>query len=229
MAADANGTASPTGDAPEARTADTPSDETKPPADNQTSQQPAPPAKDSHLAQWVAIGVALLATATAIVSALISAHTSDSTSHMQSHSAAVLAQRQELRDAYAKLAADANDVEGYAFELVDFIRRYPDASSEQIAPPLEKYNEAQAEYQRQIATVEIVDSPDVQAAAIQLVHAINEVQILVYVFRDGVNHGNLTTVLGRLPEYDKKFKDADDRVLDFAKAARKELNNLGYG
>jgi len=225
MTDDASGPEPLTADASAVEAASAPSsDETKPPKNEQE-----PPAKESHLGQWIAVVAALIAAAAAITSALVSAHTSVSTVRSQSHASAVLAERQEKREAYANYYNSLYDLNNVEYQAENIISMYKPADLTALNAKIDLFNEKGPAWQHQDGVVLLIASTDVDITRSKLFIVHGAIQKILYTFRDAANENRFNTVVAQIAELNNKQTEAFNLSIQFAQAAKKDLNDLGYG
>jgi hypothetical protein len=199
------------------------------PQSEMKGQEP-PAKKDSRLAQWIAVIAAIIAAVSAVASALVSAHTSVSTTHLQAHASAVLAERQERRDGYAKFLSDVEDLDNKEWQIADVIRRYGGSLDPAILQKLnDQYTASYGEYSRQDDIIGLIDSPGVDAVASKLADQELQVHDVAVALVLAAAGGKTASILVSLPEFDKYYGAIDATVGEFEKASINDLKDLGYG
>jgi hypothetical protein len=201
-----------------------PNDETKPPNNEQE-----PPAKESHLGQWIAVVAAVIAAAAAITSAAVNAHTSASTAHSQSHASAVLAERQEKREAYANYYNSLDDLDGVEYQAKNMISNYKPEDLAAFNAKIGEFNDKFIGWVHLDGVIQLLDSPDVDITRSKLIDAHNAIHDILYTFADAANENRFNTMVPQIADLNNKQNEASNLNTEFGYAAKKDLDNLGYG
>jgi hypothetical protein len=203
-------------------------DETKPPNNEQE-----PPAKESRPNQWMAVIAAfiaaVIAAAAAITSAIVSAHTSDSTMRSQSHASAVLAARQEKREAYANYLNSLYDLDVVETDAISIISHYNPEDLPALNAKIGQFNDKFDNWTHLDGVALLIGSTDVQTNRSKLIDVHNAISYLLFTVQQAANENAFNTVVPQIADLKNKENEADNLQSEFGRVAKNDLDNLGYG
>jgi hypothetical protein len=199
-----------------------PNDETKPPSNDQE-----PPAKQSQLGKWIAVVAALIAAASAITSALVSAHSSVSTEH--SHASAVLAERKEKNETYAKYYNSLDDLDTAEEDAADIISNYKPENLTELTAKFNEYKDKYIALLHLDGNIYLIESTEVRNTTNKLLDVHNAINDLLLTIQDAANKDTLNTADPQIADLRNKIDEAYNLNKEFGEFARKDLDNLGYG
>jgi hypothetical protein len=192
-------------------------------------------AQQSRLTQWIAVIAASIAALSAFGSALVAAHTAVYTARSQAHAAAVLSQRQERRDAYAKFATDVVELNVKETLIADWFTDYF-SGQPKLKGPVQWLQQTSDDYvndmdafDQQVDIVSLVSSPAVDAAALKIRDKQLKLAGLVQVFVLAARANDIASTHPRLAEFNASITDIENDLKNFKQTAKADLDSLGYG
>jgi hypothetical protein len=165
----------------------------------------------------------------------VAAHTAVYTTRAQAHAAAVLSQRQERRDAYAKFATDIVELDVKEIVLADWLTEYFSGQDKSRVSPQwvqqtsDQYINDMDAFDQQVDIVSLVSSPAVDTEAMKIREKQLKLAGLVQVFVLAARANEVESTRARLAELNADIADVESELKVFKKAAKADLDSLGYG
>ncbi|WP_131809767.1 hypothetical protein [Mycolicibacterium fortuitum] len=196
------------------------------------SAQQTTPAKESRVGHWIAVFAAIVAAAAAIYSSILAARTAESTTRAQSHSDAVQAERQEKREAYGNYLHAVMGLDRVSFAINEVLQNAEiDTTRLRTVIDDPAYKEAWDNLLASEGAISLVDSPEVEEARLALVSSANTIGNLIDLhIKPATENPSASVILRRLSnEYYGDFAGFRNGITAFEKAAKLDLDSLGYG
>jgi hypothetical protein len=150
---------------------------------------------------------------------------------MQSHAAAVLAERVERKETYAKYRKGLDDLLSQEFMVGNIFKGFkntPDVS-EELRTQVKNFNDRWDEWSRLEDDLALVGSPDVIAVDSQVINTVNRTQSLLYGIRDALLGSGPRTAVNNISAFNDAVEKANNLSIKFLQVAKKDLETLGYG
>jgi hypothetical protein len=173
--------------------------------------------------------IAVIAAVTGIVGAGVGGYFATGAAATHTRTAAVLAERQERKDAYSLYFTSLDDLNDIVYDLGNLVRVYKPADNEHILAKIAERDNAWNEWARLDDAMLLISSPEVEKAS----HKVNDAEYVIHglidTFQTSMREGKPDEILNRMPEYDRGYEAAHNTEGAFFEAARNDLAGLGYG
>jgi hypothetical protein len=145
----------------------------------------------------------------------------------QSHAAAVLAERQELKETYANYLTGLGDLGETERQLSEAVKAHAEGSADEeiVKRDFDTWYDEFGKWTKQDEILSLVVSPQLFSIESQIVSAHNEILTIFNTFQD-MPAGD---TLSHLPDLNYKIEEALALRTDFRDVARTDLDRLGYG
>lgn len=173
--------------------------------------------------------VAALSAVTGILGAAVGGYFGYRGSSAQRHAAAVLAERQELKDAYSQYFTKLDDLNDLVFELGEGFKTYTPADRERLTAKIGEYDAAWAEWGRLDDIMLLLSSREVVTASENVTESENKIHDTLDSFKIYMQEGKTDEILNGIAEYYKTADVINSMEDAFFDVAKKDLTDLGYG